>query len=80
MGLVRQKRGRTTVMTPPTGSAHGRALATAPAVRTRIEPGDPAERLAYALVERVMLRRGAASKFTARAIKARIDRALAKGG
>ena len=75
MSHVRNKRGRVVVTSPATGKAHGRALATAPAVRTRIEPGDPAERLAYALVERVMLKRGASSKLSARAIKARIDRA-----
>jgi hypothetical protein len=72
---TRKKNGRTIVTSPPTGKAHGRPLATTPAIRTRLDPGDPAERLAYALVEHHLVRRGVKVDANANAIKRRIDRA-----
>ncbi len=72
---TRKKRGRTVVVSPPTGQDHGRPLATTPAVRTRLDPGDPAERLAFALVQAHLRRRGVKVGATERAIKARIERA-----
>jgi hypothetical protein len=50
-------------------------LATTPAIRTRLEPGDPAERLAFALVEAHLRRAGVKVGATSRAIRARIERA-----
>jgi hypothetical protein len=46
-----------------------------PVVRTRIDAGDPSERLAFALIERHLQNRGVRTESTARALKSRIDRA-----
>jgi hypothetical protein len=74
----RKKNGRVVVVPPPVAQSHGRALPSAAAVRTRIEPGDPAERLAFAVVERTLQARGIVTGSSARAVKARIDRARAE--
>ncbi|MGO8996004.1 MAG: hypothetical protein ACLQVI_22040 [Polyangiaceae bacterium] len=71
----KKKGSRIVVRSPGAGRAHGRPLPTAPALRTRIAPGDAAERLAFALIERHLHNRGIDTGTSERAIKARLDRA-----
>jgi hypothetical protein len=78
MKPTRQKRDRVIVPSPDVGKAHGRLVATAPALRRRVDPGDPAEVLAFALIEHHLQRRGIKGTGSARGIKARMDRARQK--
>lgn len=53
---IRRKNDRAVVVAPPAGRSHGRIADVAPAAMGRAEPGDPAERLAVALIERELAR------------------------
>jgi hypothetical protein len=72
---TRRKRGRTVTASPSAGKRHGRLAAVPAVVRTRIDPADASERLAYALIERHLLNRGVPVETNERALKSRIDRA-----
>lgn len=76
MTAVRRKRGRVVAMSAPSARAHGRLAEVAPASRADVRLADPAERFAFALVERAVVRRSGDAK-QKRAAKQRADRARA---